>query len=106
MPEPHFDVISMSEVMWFAGFMKANPTHLTVLALGPICTAAEGTEYLECETSLGKIAIFGSERSRWNIGVVEAEVLPFEAVMFCVPAQSEGHTYWVPEESTLFFPAI
>ncbi|AZI43250.1 hypothetical protein EHF33_11270 [Deinococcus psychrotolerans] len=86
--------------------MQADPKHLTVHAVGPIRAAEQGTEYLECETSLGTIAILGSERSRWNIGVVEAEELPFEAVMFCVPAQSGAHAYWVPEETTLFFPAI
>ncbi|WP_161880501.1 hypothetical protein [Deinococcus alpinitundrae] len=95
----------MSEPLWSAGTMQADPRHLTVLAVGPVCRAAQG-EYLECETSLGRVAIWGSERSRWNIGVVQSEDLPFEAVMFCVPGTNETHAYWVPEDTKLFFPAL
>ena len=86
--------------------MNADPRHLTVLAVGPIHNAEQGHEYLECDTSLGKVAIWGSEHSRWNIGVVQSEDLPFEAVMFCVPGANEAHTYWVPEDTKLFFPAL
>ena len=101
----------MSEAEWFNAAMKADsapvkPTHLTVLSVGDVHEAAQGSQYLECQTSLGTVAIWGSERSRWNIGLVQSEALPFEAVMFCAPGEEKGHTYWVPEETKLFFPAI
>ncbi len=86
--------------------MQADPRHLTVLAVGALRLSEQGLQYLECDTTLGKIAICGSERSRWNIGLVQSEELPFEAVMFCVPGQSREHAYWVPEETKLFVPAI
>jgi hypothetical protein len=105
------DVRRMSDDGWFNTAMNADtvqlhPKHLTVLAVGDVQLAEQGTEYLECETTLGPVAIWGSERSRWNIGLVQQEALPFEAVMFCVPGQDEAHTYWVLEETKLFFPAI
>ena len=66
----------------------------------------QDTEYLDCETTLGRVMICGSQHSRWNIGVVQSEALPFEAVMFCVPGEGEENALWVPEETRLFFPAI
>ncbi|GAA3996484.1 hypothetical protein GCM10022631_03670 [Deinococcus rubellus] len=86
--------------------MQVDPRHLTVLAVGPVRSAEKGGEYLECETSLGKVAILGSERSHWNIGVVQPEGLPFEAVMFCVPGTDAAHAYWVLEDTRLLFPAL
>ncbi len=83
-----------------------QPHHVTVLSVGEVRADGQGHEYLECDTSLGKVAIWGSERSRWNIGVVQSEALPFEAVMFCTPGPAGDHAYWVPEETKLFFPAI
>ena len=86
--------------------MQADPRHLTVIAVSEVRSAEQGTEYLDCETSLGRVVIRGSPHSRWNIGVVQAEELPFEAVMFCVPGEGEDSVLWVPEETRLFFPAI
>ena len=95
----------MSEALWSADARQADPRHLIVLAIGPVRSAEQG-ESLECDTSLGRVAIWGSERSRWNIGVVQSEDLPFEAVRFCVPGTDPAHAYWGPEDTRLFFPAL
>lgn len=65
--------------------------------LGGLNITSNGNEYLECDTSEGTIAVWGSAQNRKNIELLQQQALPCEASISCIPSNWPKHVYWVPE---------
>jgi hypothetical protein len=69
-------------------------------------TTADGESFLECATSVGVIAFWGSRDSMTNIEGIEAKRLPFRVRTRCVqpdPPFEQRHSLWVPRNVRVEF---
>ncbi len=69
----------------------------TVLAVGKRATNSSGDIFVECRTSRGVVAFWGSPGNTKNIGVVESERAPFVVRGSCIASKWDRHDLWVHE---------
>lgn len=81
--------------------MAPTPQRFTVRRVGVMRTTSNGNSYLECQTQVGQIAVWGSAVNRRNISLLQQQQAPFEAVMSCIPGRWAQHSYWVPEGTVI-----
>ena len=81
--------------------MAPTPQRLPSQRIGVLRTTSNGNSYLECQTQVGQIAVWGSAINRRNISLLQQQQVPFEAVMSCIPGRWAQHSYWVPEGTVI-----
>lgn len=82
-----------------------QPRQLIIHWVGKLRVTPRGNRYLECESQEGRVAVWGSGKNMRNINLLRGQALPCDVVMLGVPSGWEGHDFWVPEDTTLYFPA-
>lgn len=79
---------------------RQSPTkrEFTILAVGTLQHAFKGY-YLECNTDIGIVAIWGSIRNTDNIRTAQLAEKPFKVQAFCINPNPNypQHDLWVPE---------
>ncbi|WP_288432626.1 hypothetical protein [uncultured Deinococcus sp.] len=85
-------------------FHKPEPRQMTILSATQTKVTPNGNRYLECETSLGRVAVWGSTKNDSNIRALLTNTLPIEVIAMCIPGK-HNHIYWIPETTSLFLAA-
>jgi len=83
---------------------KFQTKKILVNSLGSLRSTSNGNYYLECDTSEGTIAVWGSPNNKKNIEALQRRSAPFFATVSCIPGNWDRHTYWVPEVTEILFP--
>jgi len=73
----------------------------TVFATGKRGVSSSGDIFLECRTSRGVLAFWGSPGNTKNIEVIESEQVPFVVRGSCIMSNWDRHDLWVHEDFEL-----
>jgi hypothetical protein len=72
-----------------------------VSTVGEVRHSRRGDPFLECETDLGLIAIWGGKLDRANLDMVRQAATPFQLTCETITPQSRKYAYWVPETARI-----
>jgi hypothetical protein len=60
---------------------------------------SKGNCYLECTTTVGTVAFWGSAKNMSNINLIQRQSPPFAVQCGCIPSNWPRHKFWIPESS-------
>jgi len=79
---------------------------MTVRSVSRLQTTRNGNMFVECETTKGTVAVWGSPVNRSNLDTLLRATVPFKLSASGRPpsaAFSQRHTWWIPEGSQIQF---
>ena len=81
--------------------LRPEPKQFVIRQVGSLPETANGNRYLQCDTDLGQVALWGSAENSRNIERVQALALPTRVRAGAISSKWSQHALWVPESADL-----
>jgi hypothetical protein len=81
--------------------MTTEEKEFVIQEVGPVRVTTNGNRYLTCETDLGRVAFWGSERNQRNIKGIRLCAVPVHVRAGAIPSRWSQHVLWVPQTAKI-----
>jgi hypothetical protein len=90
--------------IWEFGVTMARPTRteMTITHVQDVQHTSNGHPFVECQTSSGTVAFWGSPQNMKNILAIQQAQTPFVIVCDSIKSSRPNHHLWVPESGVIF----
>jgi hypothetical protein len=80
---------------------RPTRTEMTITLVEDVQHTSNGNSFLECQTSSGTVAFWGSSQNMKNIREIQQAQTPFKIVCDSIRANWSNHDLWIPESGVI-----